>query len=361
MALSRKTGWIGIDLETRTLRLAQVKRLRNGLRIVASAVVPRIRTVNGEGDAVAKHSEWTSQQLQAALSLHAGFAGRTAACVLPMCLADLNVLSLPPGGIVERRAMVAHELSSMFAQDEREREFSFWNWNSATTLNASDMEDVNVLSVPRKLVSRVADNFSAARLTCKVIDGLPFALARAVELASAPGLTAPVGAVDWGFACATFCVVSGGKPLFTRHLRHCGASLLVKAVSDELSLSEDEAVQVLLAYGLPDHEGEDHKRREIQEVIAEVAGHHLNEMSEELKRTISYLQMQYPGILPKQLCFFGDGATVKGVTPFLSEKVGIPTDVWRLPHSEYRAREASQDHPALLGTAVALSTLAWAS
>jgi len=359
MALRRRTGWIGVDLETRTLRLAQVKRSHSGLRVAASVVAPRMRAVGAEGDAIGKRSQWTSRELLAAISLNKNFSGRQTACVLPMCLADFNVLALPPGQTAERRAMVAHELSSLFARDERE--FGFWNSGSAASASPSDMEDVNVLSVPRKLVSQVADDFSAARLNCRVIDGLPFALARAVELAYAPGLTAPVGAVDWAYASATFSVVSAGRPLFTRHLRNCGAGLLVGAVSEELNLSEEESAQLLLAYGLPDQKEVDGRRKEVQDVIAEVIAGHLNEMCEELARTLSYLKMQSSAILPERLCLFGEGATVKNVTSFLSAKVELPIDVWRLPPTDSRVRQDLEHHPALLGTAVALSTLAWAS
>ncbi len=369
MALGRKKGWIGVDLGPRTLKLVQVQRSRTGLRIATSVVMPRIRTSQSKPDAGAGGCEWTAGEILAALSLKTDFSGRTAACVLPMCVTDLNMLTLPPAEIAERRAMVAHELSSMFAGDTREREFDCWETQSAANADSSNMEAINVLSVPRGLVCRVADNLAGAGLSCRVMDGLPLALARAVKLAYDPGRTAPIGAVDWDSASATFCVVSDGKPLFTRHLRSCGTSRLVDAVSQALNLSEDEAVQVLVTYGLPDHEDCDDKRREIQEVIAEVTAGRLNEMAEELEKTLSYLRMQYAEILPEQLCLFGEGATVRNVAAFLSEKVGLPAQAWRMPHSENQAREHHvpknqvpkdpEDHPALLGTAVALSALAW--
>ena len=360
MKLARKKGWIGVDLGPGSLKLVQVERTGIGMRIGASVVMPRIRPSTSEPDAVARESEWTSRDILAALSLKPGLSGRRAACVLPMCVTDLNVLKLPSGGIGERRAMVSHELSSMFTGQECEREFDFWEAAPAATSNPRDTKDVNVLSVSRRLTSQVARDLSGARLRCEVIDGLPFALARAVKLAYASGPAAPVGAVDWGFASATFCVASGAKPLFTRHLRSCGASPLLAAVSEALGLSETEAMQILAGYGLPGPERGDGELAELQEVIAEVGAEPLSEMVEELNKTISYLRMQYAGILPERLCLFGEGATIRNVTTFLSKKVGLPIDVWRLPHLENHTREDSGDHPALLGTAAALSALAWA-
>ena len=361
MVFGRKKGWIGIDLGARSLKLAQVERAGTGLRIAASAVMPRTRTPRSERDAASDGCDWTSREILAALSMPAGFSGRTTACALPMCIADLNVLSLPNGGIAERRAMIANELSSTFAADGREREFGFWDAASAATEKPSTCGSVNVLSVPRRLVSSVVGAISGAGLTCEVMDGLPLALARAVKLADGPGVEAPVGALDWGFASATFCAVSGGKPLFTRHLRSCGVGLLVDAVSRALDFSEEDAVQLLAEHGLPDPECRSSKSREIQEVIAEVAGNRLNEMAEELNKTVSYLKTQYSEIVPKRLHLFGDGATVKNVTTSLSRKIGVPIELWRLGHQHNETPDDPYNHPATLGTAVALSALAFAS
>jgi len=360
MVLARKHGWIGIELGPRALKLAQTQRSRGGLRVSASVVMPRTRTAQSVLDTTAEDCGWTSREISAALA-RGGFSGRKAACTLPMCVSDLNVLRLPPGAISERRAMVVGELSSMFAEDQRQREFDFWESASAAATGSANAGEVNVLSVPRTLVSQAADGISGARLSCKVMDGLPFALARAVELAATSGRTPPTAAVHWDFASATFCVASGGKPLFTRHLRNCGTGLLVGAVADALGFSEDETMQVLAKYGLPGPEGRDGNGAELQEVLVEVAASQLNEITEELKKTISYLQAQHSAIVPGRLCLFAEGAAIRNITTYVSEKAGIATEAWRLPCSENHGGTIQQNHPALLGTAVALSALAWVS
>ena len=175
-----------------------------------------------------------------------------------------------------------------------------------------------------------------------------------------PSVGAPVGAIDWGFTSGTFCVVSDGRPLFTRHLRSCGFGSLTDAVSRALNVSEDEAVQLLTEHGLPDPESHMPGRQELQNVIGEIAGHPLNELAKELKKTISFLQMQYPRLLPERLFLLGDGAVVNHLTALLSQKVGIPVHTWRLPAAENGSPNRSRILPAVLGAAAALSTLAWA-
>lgn len=363
MVLGRNKGWIGIDFGSRTLKLAQAEHTATGVRIAASAVLQRPQMTGQTREPHDDGCQWQGRDILAALSLDTGFSGRTVACVLPMHLTEFHVLTVPPAPEAEQRAMIAQELSSIFANDQQEREFDFWEANADTTPDTSPADNVNVLSVPRQLVSRAVHGLSDAGLHCEVLDGLPFALARAVDLARSPGQRSPIGAVHWGFTSGTFCIVSGRMPQFTRHLRNCGFGSLVARVSQALGLSEEEAVRVLADHGLPGPECQNGTHREIQEAIAEVSTQQLNEMAEELNKTIAYVRMKYPAMVPERLCLFGEGANVKHVSMSISRKVGLPSDVWRLPLSENKDGRASKSktQSALLGTAVASSALAWAS
>ncbi|MHC4403475.1 MAG: pilus assembly protein PilM [Planctomycetota bacterium] len=360
MILSRRRGWIGIDLGVRDLKLAQVERTGRGLRIATSAVVERGGGRNPQDDDP-RNLTWSGRDVLGALSLDASFTGRRVACALPMHLTDLHALPLPPGEPGERRAMAAHELPSLFPGDPEPREFDLWETDLPQAEESAATKNVNVLSVPRNLVSSVVESLSEAKLSCQVMDGLPFALARAVKLASRAGSTAPTGVVDWGFASGTFCVASDGRPVFTRHLRNCGFAPVVDAVSRALDVSHEETRRLLAEAGLPIADDRSVRRREIQNVIAEVAAQFLNELIDELKKTISYLKMQYPQFLFSRLRLLGDGAVVTNLPAFLSDRVGVPVDVWRLPRAQGDADDASGHHPAVLATAAALSALAWES
>ncbi|MBN2477595.1 MAG: hypothetical protein JXB62_23510 [Pirellulales bacterium] len=362
MVFGRNKGWIGIDFGTRALKLVQTERVGAGLRIAASAVLRRSDVSVPQTPQGALKSQWPASRLKAALSLDVAFCGCKAACTLPMSVTDLHALTVPPGSDDDRRAVVAHELSMVFRKDPQPREFDFWETDTAAPVNVSTTANVNVLSIPRSVVSELTAGLRTAGLRCEAIDGLPFVLARAVHLAYGPGPREPVAAVDWGFTSSTFCVIADERPQFTRHLRNCGFDSVVKAVGGALALSEEEAVQVLAKHGLPHS---DRTGGEIQEVIAEVAAGGLHEMAEELKKTVSYLRMQYPAIVPRRLCLLGDGAGMQHVTAFLADKVGLPVDTWRLPppSDDHREpdRDGAREPSAVLGTAVALSALAWAS
>ncbi len=361
MGVGHKRGWIGIEFGSRTLRAAQLERGRTGLRFAASARVPWIRPAGDEPGSSEADYPWSARDILSALSLRDDFRGRRAACVLPMSLVDLHALTLPPGDPFQRRAMVAHELSEIFAGEDGDRLFDYWEAEPGTSRSSANLPNVKVLSAPRRLVQRVARDVSRAKLTCEVMDGLPCVVARAVALAYGSAPKALVGAVDWGHASATFTAVHAGQSLYARNLRNSGAGRLVESVSQALGLSMDETAEVLETYGLPDPEVQDAVRREIQEVIAEVAATHLREMVEDLKKTISYLQMQYADISLERLCLLGEGATVRNVATHLSERLGLPVDTWHLPEPTGETGMAADNHPALFANSAALSALAWNS
>ena len=115
LQLGSKLGWIGVDLGTHTVKLAQAVRTPDGVRLRHAAVIQR-PSPWPEGDALAvdePDSSWP--EIRAALEC-GGFRGRNAACVLPMNVCELRGLKVPQGDVHERRAMIASEL----ADDEAE-------------------------------------------------------------------------------------------------------------------------------------------------------------------------------------------------------------------------------------------------
>ncbi|NQT17618.1 MAG: pilus assembly protein PilM [Planctomycetes bacterium] len=366
MVFRGNKGWLGLELGTHTITLAQAERGPFGVRTCASAVVEPGAEGNSTADASAPGTTWESQDIVDTLATDPGFSGRRAACVLPMHLTEMNILTMPPAPEAERRAMIAYELSSVFPNDSEEREFDFWVTDSPGSTavgnggtDTPDGESVNVLSVRRPLVSDLVRRLSRAGLRCQAIDCLPFALARAVHLAYDSGGNVPVGAVHWGGVSGTLCVVSGRGPQFTRHLRNCGVGSLAGKVSRALGLSEDEATRVLAEHGLPDPDCREPGRREIQQAVADVTSQELNELANELNKTISYVRLRHPELTPERLCLFGEGARVKNASLYIARKVGLATDVWRLPIAEDRDGRQAQGPQGPLGAAVALSTLAW--
>ncbi len=352
---ARQTGWIGIDLGARAVKLAQVERVGDELRLAAARVIRRGEPAGDDCEQPAV-PWWGDVDLS---SPRQGFAGRRAACVLPASMTDLRALNLPEGSPVERRAMIAVELAGLLGEGVDRRVFDYWDARPPDDASDSSLENVNVLSVAEEDAAAVAGRLARAGYCCEAIDGLPTALARAVRMVLAPERSEPVAAIDWGHQSATLCVVHRGSPVFTRQLRDCGFAALPSAVCLALGLSRDDAEQLLSTYGVLDPARPDDPLREVQEVLTEIVAAPMAEMVAELNKTLAYPELHRSRLVPQTLWLFGGGATVKNVAAHLSQKTGLPVRVWGLAARGEQGRSPAA--PALFGPAAALSALAWES
>lgn len=355
MIFSRTKGWIGVDIGTGVVKLAQVERRGSRVELVEALCIPRQEPWPDDNDGAADIP--TNVEIQAALALGTRFRGRDAAVTLPMAVCDVRTCNVEGDTAAERRAAVQRALDPIYADSPVTREFDHWSVDLPTD-NRSNADNTIALSLPSTWATRVTQDLRAAGLVGHVLDGLPLALARAVALGTPrePGL---VAAVDWGHHRATLCCVKHGRPLFVRVLRDCGFQSVTDAVCKALAVTADEAQTLLRDHGLPNPA--DGAASDVQSVIEEVAREPLDRFLDELRRTTDYLSQQRRSIAPAKIVLFGGGAAVKHITSYLAERSGLPVQTWRLAGA---ASDEAQDRRLpieMFGPAIALSSLAWAA
>ncbi|MDA1018353.1 MAG: pilus assembly protein PilM [Planctomycetota bacterium] len=348
-----KIGWIGIDVGSAVIKAVQLERTAGGVRIAGSAIIPQnAKSLIGDGgDAV-------GQALRSALVRNSSFRGRDAAFALPMSVTELRSFNLPSADDDELRSMLMQELEG---HSEEPTEFDYWRTESSTrTSNAASQ--VSVLSVDSEPATRAATQLASAGLRCQVLDGLHFAIARAVQLA-APDDDAPIAAVDWGSSTGTFILVRNGRPIFTRLLRDCSFTRLVGLGQRQLKTSAEQFESMLRQHGCrhllqltSDENGKPTLTTNNEQVaVGQQLMQPLRMLVDELGRTLSYLRMQMSDRFPKRMMLFGAGATIAELAPFLAGQLNFPCDAWSLP----RRRADAGQPDALFGAAAALSALAW--
>jgi len=356
---ARSKGWIGIDLGTGAVKLAQVEQVAGQYRLACARVVRRSPAGDGNGSTETA-APWWADVLRRE-PLRRGFAGRNAACVLSASETDLRAMNLPEGSDAERRAMIANELETVFAGSPGRRAFDFWDTRGPAATGESSLENVHAVSVAEDEVVSVFASLTRSGLLCDVIDALPLVLARAIGLVSAPQPGVPVAAFDWGSTSATFSIVCDGLPVFTRQLRDCGYASLPTSVAEALGLSVDDAEQLLATHGLCDPVRTDGPLREAQEVLTDVTAQALAKVVSRLDKTLAYPELHRSRLLPERIWLFGGGATVRNLPAILSARLGLPVEAWGLPWSDSSAAIGTRPPVEILGTAAALSALAWLS
>jgi Tfp pilus assembly PilM family ATPase len=357
MFAARSKGWIGIDFGTRAVKLAQVERVGAQIRLASARVIRRDPTAGDNGSPAPALAWWSDVCWRE--TLREGFNGRRAAFVLSASETDLRAVNVPEGAEAEHRAMIASELESIHSGNGNARVFDFWETHSRASAGEPNLESVTVLSVAEDEAVEVAAGLSRSGFHCEALDGLPLALARAVQLASAVPSETPVAALDWGSTSATFCIVRDGCAVFTRHLRDCGFAAVPAAVAHALSLPVDDAEQLLATHGLCDPIRRDDALADIQEILTDISSEPLGAVVAQLDKTLSYPELHRSGLVPERIWLFGGGATVRNVSAVLSERIGVPIECWTLPQSATGDPIGTSPLIPLLGPAIALSALAW--
>ena len=186
--IRRQRGLIGVDIGTRLLKYAQLERGVGRWRLasVGMAAFPQGEDLN----AFSISQGLLNRVLGESRHTRTGFTGRRCACVLPTVIAEPRTVQVPGGDEAEMRQMVAQELAGTSGD---EIELDMWAVSSA---EAAEMVRVSALTVSTETAECCVDDLHHAGWRCEFLDGLPFALARAVNLVDDDAGSAVTGVID---------------------------------------------------------------------------------------------------------------------------------------------------------------------
>lgn len=358
MNLSNRHGWIGVDLGTRCVKLAQVVRTPSGLRLRHAAVIQR-PVPWSEADTLATAAPDASYvEIRAALEC-SRFRGHSAACLLPMNVCELRALNIPHGTDEERRAMIANELADDWHTFPASPEFDFWELQEDRGSGAAEAFNVDVLAVTRPWVTQVARDCRAASLDCWGVDGNPTAMARSIQAVKPLHSGERILAIDWGYSNATLCVVGNGGPLYARRIHRCGLRDGLAAVVNTLGITLDHAQHLVDTQGVLVASESASGDREVRAAITTALADAIQELMAEVQRTLRFFDLQRRHLRPSSIWLMGGGASVRNIGPHLSQMLSLPVRVWDIPLEANESLETSGVRTQLLSGAVALSALAW--
>lgn len=342
-----KPGWIGIDVGTHAIKLAQLERSGSGYRIAARW------TITDPSHCLAKEAASRPESLGAQLlkvrELKRLFVGSKCAAALPSALVELRSFAVPTGTPAELQRMAGEELAVDLGVEPQELAFDCWETPGVGRPDPG-MTRVSVTSVPKKLATQLGDSLLSAGLACQVLDVMPCAMARAVELAAVEPLGDSIIAIDLSYTMPVIVLVKGGSPIFTRVLRGVGMHSVMQPLESGLGISLEECEQLLVRFGIV---AGGTPPTLASERTTELIAQPLQELISEIERTVEYVAAQFRNCKPQQLCLFGGGALIKNLPEYVSDRLGMPARPWCL-----RADEPVGTDP-LFGVAAGLSSLAW--
>lgn len=346
--LSASGTVVGVDIGTHSIKIVQVESGGGAIR-------PRVCRVVAHANPPASTSSdlWLAEiehTLSRAWSSRNRWWPLPAACTLSMKLMAFRTFEVQES---EDESATSQDLQTAF-QEEPDTAVGPWiseAWSTQLDVSSQGHRNYAVLGVEESFAEKLAAVLWRCGLDCRVLDGLPFAMARAASTASVPE---PVAVIDWGDSTMTLTVVVDGQPFYTRLLRDCELRSLATAMMRPLDLEAEQCRQLLTAYGFCRTESST-EANDMSTVLAEISAPYLNHVTEELRRTWAFLQ-QLPGQMPKSVVLMGGGATLKMSAAMIRSVIPAPVKVWTLPSTS--GKEADTDtNSAAYGTAFALAGL----
>jgi type IV pilus assembly protein PilM len=358
VGLSRRLGWIGVDVGTHTVKLAQAVREGTDVRLHRAAVIQRPSSWNGEDNLAMEQPLTSAEEIRAALEC-GGFSGRNAICSLPMNACHLRGLTVPPGTDQERRAMAADELAEEWAEKKVAMEFDFWEMEPGQADKTTDAFNVSILAVSRPWITQLWRDCRQSGLNCWAVDGVPLAMARAVSLAGEPGSGRRVLAVDWGYSNTTLCVVGDDRPLYTRRIHGCGFGKVLDEVRRICGVSLDEAQHLMDTQGVAPPESDSSADPQIQKAIADAMAETVGELVRQLKKTVHFLESQRRHLHADAIWLMGGGASTRNIGPYFDQAISLPVHICGATIQQSLSGETAPQRGAMFSSALALSALAW--
>lgn len=311
-------GWVGIDAGASAVKLAQVSRRSGRLRVQRTALACRSAPLAPDEEPLRS----SLQEIQTVLAI-AGGTRRVAAGALSMSQCDL----------VAGRASLAGANPPLIGQP----------WRGAA---GRGDDGWYTLATPEAVADRLCRDLSRAGLSCRSIDGMTHALARATELAAPAPDGVAIGAIDWSHSGAVLVICRDGRPAYVRRLRNCGLAEVEGLLAAELRIGRLGACELMAKAARQSDTAAD--------LIADIAAPVAGRLATELIRTLEHLRSHREPIRPTQVLLFGGGALL-GLHAELTDRTGTPVRPWTLPGA---APEIAWELP-LFGPAIALSALAW--
>ena len=202
-----------------------------------------------------------------------------------------------------------------------------------------------LVASPKVLINRYIDIAKKADIELIALETETIATSRAVSFNN--DLEKSFMILDFGANGTDMSVVKNGKMIFSQSIG-TGSDSLTKAIANDFNLEVAQAEKYKIAYGL--------KKDEIDGKIYNSILPIVQIIQDEIQRTISFFRTHLQDSVPQNILMVGDGAKLKGLDAYLSEKLGIKAELYDAGVKLSIARNLRDDVKAmsLIGYSVAI-------
>lgn len=339
---SKRNGWIGIDIGTHSVKLAQVRRTEaSTFELAASAIILRDAKWD-PAELVKSPARSSAAEINAACEIAETYNGRQAACAMPIALCEVRSLEMPSHDEYSIANLIANEL---------ERIGTSGNY-VADYCGGDNQLQLLAGFLPKRWSDQIANDAERSSLDLQTVEISPLTLTHAALLPSACPLQSVFAILDWGTSSATLSIVKSGTTVFARKLPNVGLNNAACEITSAIDVAPDEAFFLLRETGLPAAQQPDDNRSKWQNVIADTLGDFLSHVHSELRRTLEYIENRHQDWIPSEMILFGGGSTVPNICQQITDWIDLPCRKWQF-------KGCNPATAPLLGAAISLSTRKW--
>lgn len=320
-------GWIGIDIQPKSVSLARVRRVKRHGRTAHREMVAAFRIDLCEHGLTASdliEHDGLSELFSEYEHEVASFGHGNVACTLPAALMRHHQMAIPQSSHAETATMICSEIEAERNQFSGDFTFDFWRTGNETTEQES--REFHAVSIDSETVLAVTQQMKTAGWDCDVVDSRFHALARLVGFERTPHNAV----LEWGLEDTSLTIVEHGVPQYSRSLKACGLRCLYENLTSQFHLSFGEC-QFLVKAISKDSESEhvvvpyrfEKRVRELAEPLIHAA-------TDQIQKTLEFAtyRLQIPAV--SNLTIVGEAETLPGVCPNVSDSLGCRVRPWGL-------------------------------
>jgi Tfp pilus assembly PilM family ATPase len=321
--IGRSRTPIGIDVGSRSIKAAQLRKSDGRHHIAALSMSPRAKLTD----------EIHRQEILDLKSVlrRQGFCGNQIVLAAQEEKLLRGTVELPAKMSGAPVAQVARiELSRM--HDAAPSSFEMICWELPTQGKSKSTTQAIAVGCPHGAANTLLDVFEGCGFNVCALDVRSAAAARACM-----SLTAPQPAVtcmlDLGWNSTKLLLVSGDKVIYDTLLTANCMSKLILTLKEESGITEESAYQIVSTVGFVNDSRASECDQEFADVIRKKLRRHFDTVLEELNAPFAYANRQYPGGQIERLLLIGGGARISGLAQYVEAALDIevmsvgPSDV----------------------------------
>lgn len=315
-----RPGWLGVDIGSTSVKLAQTQMSERGLEITMQHLIP----ITAEQGGLSQIGQLLRRQLPVA----SGRREQRVACLLPASNVELLTLELPDVSHTEALQMAEVEIASR--SDGEPREFDVFQ-NAPRERSDDEMVTWSVLSIKHEHAMSVAESLWSQRFWCESIDTTPCVLARAVQIHCGNSATGIRAAIDWGVSSPSLTLIQDGHPIYSRSLRNCGIESFIESGAEVFQCTAADFHELLIDINHTLHTRGPETVRHLLDAIEQLTISSVDRLLEEVDRTLNYVRQEYPSRQIEEIVLLGGGCLLPNCETLIAQSLDCPVSRWQVP------------------------------